>query len=1020
MDARLVKGERITYWLVFILLIFSNSVAGQYFGRNKVNYHQFDFKILRTPHFDIYNYMGDSLAAKRFAQQVERWYKIHQVIFKDTFTKQNPFILYNTHAHFQQTTAISGLIDVGTGGVTEALKNRVVMPHFESNAQTDHVLGHELVHAFQYSLIKDEDSVSFRRALTNLPLWMVEGLAEYMSIGYSDPHTAIWLRSAVMNNKLPSLKDLTEKPNEFFPYRWGQAFWVYVTGIWGDNVIRPLFMETARNGYKDAVKKVLGIDEKKFSEKWKETLVSSFSVYRPSTMDSLINEGLIGPSNGGEVNVVPSLSPDGNLIAFWSEKDLFTFDLYLADAATGKVLRRFTTGRFDSHIDNYNSYESKVAWSPDSRRVAFIGFGKGANQLIITDVKDRKSKEVIAIDGLEAFSNPSWSPDGRSIVVTGMMNGQSDLYIYNLNTGKLKRLTNDFYSELQPSFSSDGKWIVFSTDRQSANLNLLPHQYSHDIALLELATGNITMLNTFKGANNFNPVFGKADEVIYFLSDRDGFRNLYSYNLLNEQISQHTNFFTGITGITQYAPAISVSSRTGKIAFSYYNNDKYTIHVTDRSGLINADVLPNDIQKRAGIIPPRERAGRNIVESNMAAQFIFLPDTSFSTVQYRPKLQLDYLSNTGTGISTGRYGTGLAGGINAMFSDMLGHQELYGTFALNGELSDVAGQFVYYNQKKRLNWGVGYSHIPYYSGDEWVSHDSITINDQKIGVINHSVELVRTYEEQASVLAAYPLSQTRRLEFGGSFSRYHHSRERITQYYHDSTRLPVKFERKRRLPVPEGFNSGNVYLAWIGDNSHFGIASPLKGHRYKFEAGQYFGVVNSQTLMGDYRRYFRFAPFTLATRGLFYGRFGKDANSNVLPPLYLGYPWFIRGYDSESFVGQSQNAPLSINDLAGNKILVTSAELRLPLTGPERLSTIRSKLFFTELNLFTDGGQAWGLKEIVRRGEVNRKSRFVISSGVSLRVNLFGYLVIEPFYAVPWQNGGWQNARFGLNFMPGW
>jgi hypothetical protein len=236
------------YGLFLVFITGSLLCHGQYFGRNKVNYHQFDFRILRTPHFDIHTYLLDTVIQKRFAKQTEQWYKNHQTIFRDTFDSRNPFILYNTHAHFQQTRAISGLIDVGTGGVTEGLKNRVVMPLMESNAQTNHVLGHELVHAFQYNLVKNEDSLYFVNALNNLPLWMVEGLAEYMSIGYIDPLTAIWVRSAVVNNKMPSLKDLTNKPGEYFPYRWGQVFWAYVTGIWGDSIIRPLFLQTARLG----------------------------------------------------------------------------------------------------------------------------------------------------------------------------------------------------------------------------------------------------------------------------------------------------------------------------------------------------------------------------------------------------------------------------------------------------------------------------------------------------------------------------------------------------------------------------------------------------------------------------------------------------------------------------------------------------------------------------------------------------------------------------------------------------
>ncbi len=135
--------------LFLITISFSLSTSAQYFGRNKVLYENFDFKVAQTPHFDIYHYLKNASVRDRFVQNTEQWYLMHQQVLRDTFKERNPFILYNSHAHFQQTRAIEGQIDVGTGGVTEGLKNRVVMPFMESNAQTDHVLGHELVHAFQ-------------------------------------------------------------------------------------------------------------------------------------------------------------------------------------------------------------------------------------------------------------------------------------------------------------------------------------------------------------------------------------------------------------------------------------------------------------------------------------------------------------------------------------------------------------------------------------------------------------------------------------------------------------------------------------------------------------------------------------------------------------------------------------------------------------------------------------------------------------------------------------------------------
>lgn len=1014
--------ERIILSALFLFVFSLGSVNAQYFGRNKVNYKEFDFRVLQTPNFEIYHYLNNTSVRNRAAQQTEQWYKMHQSILKDSFTEKNPVLLYSNHADFQQTRAIEGQIGVGTGGVTEALKNRVIMPFMESNAQTDHVLGHELVHAFQYHMIIDTFNLS---AVGNIPLWMVEGLAEYMSIGPADAHTAIWLRSAVAADKLPTLKELTNRPDLFFPYRWGQAFWTYTTGVYGDTVIRRLFIETARLGYEAAIKKVFKIDAKQFGENWKGTIRSAYTPFQARTSMTPPGIQVVQRKNAGDLNIVPSISPDGSKVAFWTEKNLFNIDLYVVDVATGKNLEKVTSNSFGSHIDEYSSFESSVAWSPDSRQLAFVAFAKGRNSLIIANAESGKKAREINIPGVPAISNPTWSPDGTTIVVTGLVDGKSDLYAYNLSNGNVRQLTNDTYSDLQPSYSADGKWIAFATDRTSIGASGVQHKFSHNIALLNVETGAVTNLNFFSGANNLNPVFGSDNNLIYFLSDRDGFRNLYSYNITSKGLSQHTNLFTGITGITMYSPAISASRQTGRVVYTHYYNDEYKIFSAAADQLAGTPVT--DAPAVSAFLPPFNRVGGvDIVQRNLEnTLYPLLAETAFTEVPYKPNFKLDYLGNTGVGVASGGggLGTGLAGGVNGIFSDILGTNQLFGAISLNGEIYDVGGQFAYLNQKKRFNWGASISHIPYLSGGESLFLDTlVNRNNDSVEVVNYSLDLLRTFQDQIALFTSYPFSQTRRVEGGASFSRYYYRLDRYSDYY-DPTSGFYYGNNKEKLATPDGFGLGQGYLALVGDNSNFGVASPLTGHRFRFEAAQYLGVINMRNLTGDYRKYFRFAPVTFATRNMYVGRFGRDAENGTLPPLYIGYPSLVRGYNALDFAqeGDPQAQSLSINDLIGSQMYVANAELRLPFTGPERLSAIKSRFFLSELNLFTDGGIAWGAYDgfITDKDLVVRNSRFIMSSGLSLRVNLFGYLIVEPFYAVPWQNGGFRNAHFGLNFSPG-
>ena len=247
---RLIRGTHaVAYGIaVALLLAPATTAVAQYFGRNKVQYEAFDFRVLGSQHFDAHFYPAESLAAHDASRMAERWYERLSPLLSYSFRKR-PLVFYADHPDFQQTNVIGGEISEGTGGATESARNRVILPFTGSYAENDHVLGHEIVHVFQYGI---SDSLLRRGeggggGIQNLPLWLIEGMAEYLSVGRTDAHTAMWLRDAVLRNELPTIRQLTTDPR-FFPYRYGQALWAYIGGKWGDEKIYPLYATSIRVG----------------------------------------------------------------------------------------------------------------------------------------------------------------------------------------------------------------------------------------------------------------------------------------------------------------------------------------------------------------------------------------------------------------------------------------------------------------------------------------------------------------------------------------------------------------------------------------------------------------------------------------------------------------------------------------------------------------------------------------------------------------------------------------------------
>src|SRR5688500_7830333 len=216
---------------VLILLMLGGDVSAQYFGKNKVQYRRHEFRVLQTEHFDIYFHQDRREAVDVVGRLAERWWRRLSRFFGYELTGRQPIVLYSSKPDFDQTLIIPGLIDGGTAGVTESTKRRIALPFAASLADTDHVLGHEIVHAFQYDFLLGSPQQTGRGG-EPLQLWAIEGLAEYLTLGPVKTHTAMWMRDAVRNGTLPKIADLANP--EYFPYRWSHAFWAYVAGRWGD------------------------------------------------------------------------------------------------------------------------------------------------------------------------------------------------------------------------------------------------------------------------------------------------------------------------------------------------------------------------------------------------------------------------------------------------------------------------------------------------------------------------------------------------------------------------------------------------------------------------------------------------------------------------------------------------------------------------------------------------------------------------------------------------------------------
>jgi Tol biopolymer transport system component len=1027
----------------FVALCGVQTADAQYFGRNKVQYEKFDWRILKSDHFDLYFYPAESLKVHDAGRQEERWYARLSEIFRHQFDRKS-IIFYADHPDFEQTNVVGGEISEGTGGITEGIRTRVVLPFTGVYNDDEHVIGHELVHVFQYNVAETAPGTGGLARLNALPLWLIEGMAEYFSLGRNDALTAMWMRDAVMADKFPTLKQLTTDPR-FFPYRYGEALWAYIGGRWGDRAVVDVYRTALRVGWDQALVRALGLTQDSLSKDWAAANKAFYAgqIAGRTSPDSA-GRKVIRLKERSEYNVGPAQSHDGKYVAFFTSKtNLFGIELVLADAQTGKILRRLSGPGGDSHFDAISFINSSGDWSPDGQRFAFIVYKDGNNEIAILRTANGKIEKQFQPDGVGAVYNVAWAPNGHELAFTGSKGGVSDLYLLNVETGAVRQLTNDRYAQLQPTFSPDGRTIAFATD-QGEGTSFEKLTFGElQLATMDVATGQVTVHPGFLRGKHINPQFSPDGRNVYFVSDQDGISDVYRMELASGQLFRITRMATGVSGVTAISPAISVAQGTGTLMFTVFKTQGHEIVSLVPSQLVGVPV-DREASARlasAATLPPGDVAGNMTVASYLSDPVTGLVSgNDFRVTPYHSSFALDALGQPYAGVQTGGYlGTGVVGGISALWGDQLGDQQIFSAIQANGTVRDFGGAVYYQNLKRRLNWLVGAEHIPYVSGGAYRSFGANTINYYQV--------LQRLFVDQMSVSGQYPFSTTRRFELGLSGTRLAFEQQ-IDSLVFSNSGIPLARGSRLQSGGPATYYA-QASAALVGDNANFAYTSPVSGMRYRMEVAPTVGSVKFNTALADFRRYF-FAvkPLTVAFRGLHYGRYGGDAdNYNKVSPLFLGEETLIRGYGYSTLQAECQDnfdvttgrCPV-FDRLFGSKVAVFNAELRIPLFGSPMFGLVNFPYLPLEVAPFFDAGVAWtGDQPPVLRGDANAvpascanaaptlqlvsvpcATRIpVMSTGVTFRMNVLGYMILETYVAHPFQRN-YKSWVVGIQMAPGW
>jgi Tol biopolymer transport system component len=982
-----------------LLLFLPVALSAQSFGRNKVTYKVIDFSVLTTDHFQIFHYPKEAPPVVDAAHLLEKWYARHAELLGFNLGGPQKVILYDSFADFQQANAVPGLISAGEGGVTESLGGRILIPLTGIPSDDDHVLGHELVHAFQFQAMKASSGLP-SAAPRSLPTWFIEGMAEYLSLGPDDPLTAMWMRDALLHGDVPSTDDMASRPDRYFPYRFGQAVWAFIDRRWGHPLMRDFFDEAVRHGVQSAmIAKLHVMTTADFAAQWKEDLMT---VHGPALADRT-PPGEVGrtlAAFGGRTNLGPAMSPDGRFIAVFSQVDPFSFSLTLVDSASGRALRTLGSTGTDAHFDSLHFINATGGWSADSRHFAFPVQRDGRDAVAIAGIPGGRIERVVELPQISDVSGITWSPRADQIALAGTVDAVSGLWLLDLATESLKRLTHGRAAYVQPAWSPDGTTLAFVTDYGPRTDRTARVYGSMNIGLMDIQTGEIRIISIRDGAVHVDPQYSPDGRSIYFVADPDGVPDVYRYSLDTGKFSRITRVATGVSGLTRLSPCLSVSRGTGELAFTVFNKRDYEIHILPQQS------SPGTETSFEGAIPLPSL----IDEAGLVA-----PAPAGAVTAYRPTFSLLSASAANVGITVDSFGAAIGGSAELIFQDVLGDHLIDAAAQVNGTVDTLGGRLFYLNTRRRFAWGIGAAHLPQtvYS---LLPPSQFTVSGADTGIVQQL-----QFTELAELQGAYSFSANRRLEADLSYSHIWWEPTSPVYYFKNGVQIG---QDQLSIAQPAPLDLVHAGMAYVGDYSFSGFTEPLKGYRYRFELGGDGGSLFFLTLAADVRAYLFLKPIGLAVRGLHVGRYLGDADNPVLANSFLGDPGLVRGYEYYSMVTHEgaggANVP-QIDRLFGSRIAVIKAEVRLPLLGNGDIGLFVFPYLPITLVGFFDAGMAWTgsvLPELAWSTDPSARIP-VFSAGGAIRFNLFGVAVLEIYFAWPFQRPG-VNGSWGFLVEEGW
>ncbi len=869
-----------------------------YFGKNQIRYDNFRWHIYTTDHFEIYYYPEIEQHLERVAGYAESAYQQVSADLKHDLAFKIPLILFKTSSEFQQQNVIPGAAQEGVGAFAEPFRDRMVLPIDEPPDLLYRLVVHELTHIFEFDIIPQS---LIRRTV---PLWVNEGLSDYMT-GIWRPMDLMSVRDSAVADTVPKMSELEgyggfSSPRQI--YNLGHAVFEFIESKWGKEGIRQFLFALRKSvigGGEDAYEEAFQLKPEEFDQQFEKYLKDRFKAFRDKERPADYGRNLSPNPQKTKYTSVLSIepAPSGDLMAAMvgnrREQEL---DIVLLSTKDGTVVRNLTKG-FDQGMGfayiatpggRWNTV-SWMSWSPVGDQLAYFVRTEKEKALILQDVVSTDIKHRFPMKIVDEPESPSIAPGGRFVAFSGLRNAIGDIYLLDTTSGDITNLTDDAFADYAPTFSPDGKSIVYLA-RISGNEKL----FSYDIATkkktqLTFGTHDEGQAKFIDGTTLVFPstAVNPTQPIEPEVARNGNIFNIWTLSLVTGELRQYTDAASG-----NVSPVVLPDDKVSRIAFVTYYKDEWGVHTLERKEPIQTAMASDFGEAGGAMVDFQPPMTHTLVKENQKEKGTF------------EKLFLDGRPPVNVGVTSGG---DLFGGTQVTFSDVLGDKQFnifaasisqYRTFSFN-----------YTNLSRRFQYAMqGFSQEQFFYGTGSYFYDPAY---NPIFLDRDNALATRTVRG-GSVFATYPLDRYRRIELSTSVLNYNEryndpTLEEYSNNYQEENYGTLLFREGTSVPLG---------VAFVQETTVFREFGPLSGNtmRLSYEVAPKIGdTLSYQTVDLDLRKYIRLGGSgLLALRGKMFKSWGDAPDFT-----YFGGNSELRGYEYLQFLGQN--------------VFFVNAELRFPL-----------------------------------------------------------------------------------------